>query len=85
MSIEMFKSHFTDSNGELITELLITVDNDGDEHTRNKRTNVYMVLIKLLLDMDCVKTILYTEGDSKLHSVECYHVAENRAQSGWCD
>ncbi len=35
--------------------------------------------LRNLLDLDHVKSIAYTEGESKLHSVERFHVAENRA------
>ena len=40
-----------------------------------------MVVLRRLLNMDRIKVISYAEGDSKRHSVELYHVAENRALS----
>jgi hypothetical protein len=81
MSNEQFRDHFTGADGRLVSQLLITVDNGGDERPRNKLTHFALVLLRLILDMDRIKTIAYAEHDSKRHSVERYHVAENRALS----
>ncbi len=64
-----------------MSELLITVDNGPDERPRNMATHFVIVLLKLLLNLDRVKTVAYAEGDLKRHSVERYHHAENRALS----
>ncbi len=66
---------------ELITELLITVDNGPDEKPNSKLTTMLLTLMKLILDLDRVKTASYAPKDSKRHSVERYHVAENYALS----
>ncbi|XP_021376553.1 uncharacterized protein LOC110465207 [Mizuhopecten yessoensis] len=80
LSLEEFKYHFM-RDGEFVSQLLITVDGGGDERPRNKQTHFNTGILRWLLDMDKVKTISFAEGDSKLHSVERVHLAENRALS----
>jgi len=79
------KDHFI-RNHKFVSQLVITVDGGGDKRPINRLTKCCMVLLRLL-DLDKVKVISFAEGDSKLHSVERYHVAENRAlsQSGVID
>lgn len=75
-----FSKHFM-VNQKFVTEIIFTVDGGGDERPRNKLTEFLSTLFRRILDLDRVKVISYAEGDSKLHSVERYHVAENRALS----
>ncbi|CAG2227923.1 unnamed protein product [Mytilus edulis] len=80
MSLDHFKDHFI-KNDQFVSQLLVTVDGGGDERPRNKLTHFMVILLRWLLDMDKVKTISYAEKDSKLHSVERVHPAENHALS----
>ena len=80
MSQDSLKEHFC-HEGKWASEMLITVDNGPDERPKNKSTHFMLVLLKLILDMDRIKTVAYAEGDSKRHSVERYHTAENVALS----
>ncbi|VDI20111.1 Hypothetical predicted protein [Mytilus galloprovincialis] len=68
-------------NGELASQILITVDGGGDERPRNKLTRFRMVLLRRLLNLDKITVLSFAEGDSKLHSVERYHTCKNRALS----
>lgn len=73
-------NHFS-HNGRLKPTILLTVDGGGDERPRNKGTKFAITLLRWLLDLDKIKTISYAEHDSKLHSVERLHSAENYALS----
>lgn len=81
ISLDASYKHFSSTDGGLVYQLLLTVDGGGDERPRFGLTQFLLVTLRLLLDMDKLKTISYAEGDSKFHSVEGYHVAENRALS----
>lgn len=74
-------SHYFLQNDELVTRLLVTVDGGGDERPRNKITKFCSVLLRWLLNLDKYKCISLAEGQSKYHSVERLHCAENRALS----
>lgn len=81
LTVEKFEKFFVDSNGDLLSQILLTVDGGPDERPRNKMTKFACVLMKRLLDLDKIKTTSYAEGSSKRHSVERYHVVEGRALS----
>lgn len=80
MSLDKHKNHFMDETN-FISQLLVTVDGGGDERPRNKSTHFLAAVLRWLLDLDKIKVISYAEHDSKLHSVERVHPAENRALS----
>jgi hypothetical protein len=74
------KDHFM-HDGKLKPNLVVTVDGGGDERPRNKATKFCCTLLRWLLNRDRVIQISYAEHDSKLHSVERVHAAENYALS----
>ncbi|KAH3834799.1 hypothetical protein DPMN_108134 [Dreissena polymorpha] len=80
MSLDKHKDHFL-QNGELVTKLFVTVVRGGDERARNKITKVMSVLLRWLLNLDKYTCISLAEGQSKYHSVDRLHCAENRALS----
>jgi hypothetical protein len=81
MSDEENQHHFRGENGQLKPMLIITVDGGGDERPRNKATKFCTTLLQKILDLDKIKVISFAEHDSKLHSVERIHSAENYALS----
>ena len=80
MSLKHCSHHFMHDHA-FVPRLLVTVDGGGDERPRNKITKFCSVLIRWLLKLDKYKCISLAEGDSKYHSVERLHTAENRALS----
>ena len=80
MSLKHCSHHFMHDHA-FVPRLLVTVDGGGDERPRNKITKFCSVLIRWLLNLDKYKCISLAEGDSKYHSVERLHTAENRALS----
>ena len=74
-------NHFLSSSGTLKPTIVITVDGGGDERPRNKTTKFCCTLLRWVLNRDRIVQISYAEHDSKLHSVERVHTAENYALS----
>ena len=84
MSLPEYAHKFKDRSGNFVSQILLTVDGGGDERPRNKSTKFCTTLLRYILNLDRLKVISYAEHDSKMHSVERVHSAENRglSQSG---